>query len=396
MGFDLKTPDGRAAALEHEKHILRIREQASQDIKVERASSQPKSVLVFDGEETLASTEYLVSDVIPAEGAGMLFGETDVGKTTVALDIAVHVGASKTWQGHAVRKGTVVFVESEGGRAFALRKHAAKGAAGLGDTRRLSFDALPFVTIYEPLGFGPEYDVAIAISNAQHIRDEVAQKDLPPVRLVVADTLAQNIAGDADTNADMTAFLKVFRAFLKALSDEPVFGLLIHHPGHKEKTRGRGAYSLEADLDLVMLLDGTQDALTLSCKRMRNDARFTPIPLRLESRVITVDGEPLRDSRGRDQTVLVVLGRDAERGQAPKRDDVENAVLQALPEYPEKVGIQAYLVPKVASILGRPVKKDTISERCFTLERKGLAESAPGRQKGSFAWGKAKLSEVVL
>ena len=51
-------------------------------------ATKPRLGLVFDGEEHFAATEYLVDGVIPAEGAGMLFGETNVGKTTVAISIA--------------------------------------------------------------------------------------------------------------------------------------------------------------------------------------------------------------------------------------------------------------------------------------------------------------------
>ncbi|HXA95521.1 MAG TPA: AAA family ATPase [Candidatus Dormibacteraeota bacterium] len=391
MALDLTTPEARAKALEHETNVQRIKEQARRSVRAETALDQhPRAGLVFDGEEDLRPTEYLVDGVIPAEGAGMLFGETDVGKTTVALSVAIHVVAKLPWLGHAVLGGTVYFIESEGGRAFALRKHAAKGAAGCGDGRKLPFASLPFVTTYEPLGFGPDTDVAIAVSNAETIRRAVAERGLPPIRLVVVDTLAQNIAGDADNNEEMSAFLRAFRAFLKALSDEPVFGLLIHHPGHKDKERGRGAYSLEADLDLVMSLEGAPEALTLLCKRMRNDSRFAPILLRLERRTITMDGEPLRDCRGREQTALVVLPRGADARSGAAVDPIERAVLAALPDHPGKAGVQAYLVPKVASLLGRSVGKDTVAAKCFTLEKKGLAESAPGRQKDSLAWGKAK------
>jgi hypothetical protein len=209
---------------------------------------------------------------------------------------------------------------------------------------------------------------------------------------VVVDTLSQNMVGDSDNNPEMQAFLSVFRAFLKALSDEPVFGLLIHHPGHTEKTRGRGAYSMEADLDLVMRLEGSLDALTLTCNYMRDEEPFDPIALRLERRTVTVDGEPLRDARGREVRTLVVVPGAAAK-QAAIRDEVEEAVLEALPKFPGVAGVQSQLVPKVISILGRNVDHKTVSAKLYTLERKGLAESGPGRQKGSLKWGRPKPPE---
>ncbi|HTP29793.1 MAG TPA: AAA family ATPase [Anaeromyxobacteraceae bacterium] len=123
------TPDPIRAKVK--KAILdeRIRQEAHDQVRKERAAAEaagrPKAALVFDGEEALAPTEYLVEGLIPTEGAGELFGETDLGKTTVALDISVHVGANKPWMGHAVRHGAVLFIEAEGGGAFALRKRCS-------------------------------------------------------------------------------------------------------------------------------------------------------------------------------------------------------------------------------------------------------------------------------
>ena len=96
------------------------------------------------------------------------------------------------------------------------------------------------------------------------------------------DALSQNMQGDADNNKEMQEFLQRTREKLRMLSDEPDFGLLVHHPGHSNKKRGRGASSLAADLDLIMHLTGNQDDLTLECERMRDGDRFEYIKLSLE------------------------------------------------------------------------------------------------------------------
>jgi hypothetical protein len=274
-------------------------QRAKETVAAEKAATRPPPVLVFDGEEDWRPAEWLIENIVPAEGAGMLFGETDVGKTFVALNMAIPVCADLPWQGHAVAHGTVLFIEAEGGRSFALRKHAAKLEAGV--TPSL-LTPVAFVSVYEPLGFGPDTEMALVLRRAQAVREAVANRTLPPIRFVVVDTLAQNIHGDADSNADMTAFLRLFRAFLKALSIESVFGLLIHHPGHANKERGRGAYALPADLDLILHLEGEPGALTLSCDRMRDGERFAPILLALEKRLVVMND-------GRTTSTLVVVQR---------------------------------------------------------------------------------------
>ena len=224
-----------------------------------------------------------------------------------------------------------MFIEAEGGRAFAIRKQAAKSVLHPSCT-----GPLPFVTIYEPLGLGPDTDLSTVQTRATAIRTAVAQRGLPPVRFVVTDTLAQNMTGDADNNADTTAFLRAFRAFLRMLSEGPVFGLLIHHPGHKEKDRGRGAYALPADLDLILHLEGDLRALTLTCDRMRDGERFSPIMFALEKRGVEVHGESLFDHRGRLESTLVVVSRGGESTEAPRFESVETRILDHLQEHPRQ------------------------------------------------------------
>jgi hypothetical protein len=304
----------RQKARDEKKQKLREDRAIKRELDAEEAAARPAPILVFDNEEDWSDVLWLIETRIPAEGAGMLFGETDVGKTFVSLNIGVCVSAGLPWDGQAVKQGTVLFIEAEGGRSFALRKHGAKVAAGL--SGKPLFNQLPFITVYQSLGFGPDTTPEQAQGRAMTIREEAARHGCPPIRLVITDTLAQNMNGNVDSNDDMGAFLKAFRAFLKALSDEPVFGLLIHHPGHADKTRGRGAYALPADLDLIMQLEGTQDALTLSCTRMRDGERFAPIPLALEKRFVTTDDE-------RYVSTLVVVPRGA--GAAPSEMNVNRA-----------------------------------------------------------------------
>ena len=111
--------------------------------------------------------------------------------------------------------------------------------------------------------------------------------------------------------------------------------------------------------------------------------------------MITTDGDPLVDSRGRQQTSLVVMPRTGAEGERPSQehDEVKAVVLEALPEWPDKAGVPSRVVPKASAILGRNVDHKTVTTACFALEREGLAESGPGRQKGSLAWGKAKPKE---
>ena len=366
-----------------EKEKERCRRVFRHELDAEEAAQRPAPVLVFDGEEDWRPLDWLIDSVVPAQGAGMLFGETDVGKTFVALNMAVPVCADLPWQGRAVAHGTVLFVEAEGGRSFALRKHAAKAEAGV--TPNLLKPAA-FVTVYEPLGFGPDTDLALVLTRAAAIREAVANRALPPIRFVVVDTLAQNIHGDADSNADMTAFLRLFRAFLKALSIEPVFGLLIHHPGHANKERGRGAYALPADLDLILHLEGEPDMLTLSCDRMRDGERFAPILLALEKRLVVLDD-------GRTTSTLVVVPR-TETG-TTRVESPETQIVKHLHLHPRQTTVQIStdlhigksIVVKKVDALCKDGTLRLVEVKGSTGQTKQLYEVAPAEVVPEAAYG---------
>jgi len=329
----LKSPEEIEAHMQKSAYDRERRiQQARQRLKQEAAAAQPLPKLVFDGEEDCRPVNWRIANIIPAEGAGMLFGETDVGKTFSAVSMGVAISAGISWQGHGVSACTTLFIEAEGGSSFGIRKHAAKAEAGI--TPNL-FKPFPFVTLYEPLGFGPDTDPSLPLLRAAYFREEVMRRGFPPIGFVVADTLAQNIQGDADSNHDTSAFLRLFRAFLKALSDDPVFGLLIHHPGHTNKERARGAYSLPADLDLIMQLEGTPNELTLSCDRMRDGERFNSIPLALAKRLVMLDN-------GQSTTTLVTISRDgAVEGPADrKKTDLRNKILNHVERHPQETTTQ--------------------------------------------------------
>jgi len=75
---------------------------------------------------------------------------------------------------------------------------------------------LPFITVYDTLGFGPDSDVAVAVSNADAMRRSVAERDCLPFRLVVADTLARTSPGMPTQPRDV-GFPPNLPAFVKAL-----------------------------------------------------------------------------------------------------------------------------------------------------------------------------------
>mgnify|MGYP001228609381 CR=1 FL=1 len=71
--------------------------------------------------EDLPDPAWLVRDLIGLETLAVLFGMPGVGKSFVALDIALSVASGRPWQDHEVQQGPVLYVVAEGGHGTRRR-----------------------------------------------------------------------------------------------------------------------------------------------------------------------------------------------------------------------------------------------------------------------------------
>lgn len=333
--------------------------------------------ITVDGEGGLTCAEFLIEDVIPESGVTTLVGDWNTGKTFLAVDWSVCIASGTPWLGHHVRRGTVVYITTEGVRGLGQRLHVAKRERGIeGD--------LPIIRVSRSIrgadaeGLGQLREV---------LAHEVDTRKLPPIRAVVLDTLAQNMTGDENSTEDMAAFVGRFKAWCASLSEEPVAAIVLHHPGHGDKRRARGSSVLSGDADCEMLLAGHLDRLTLSCAKMRDTQRFEDAHLHLARVPVMKDeGGQLRDRRGREQWSLVVRAnhraKDREFGDGLSPD--EEKVLAALPIEPENADwVRARAKLGLAAVR---------SALC-SLHERGLAARHGGQRPGSYRWATATATD---
>lgn len=334
--------------------------------------------VIADGEGSLLPVEYVVEDLLVADGDAVLFGETGTGKTFLALDLAVHVAADRTWRGKEVNGGSVVYIYAEGRRALEVRKHAAKGNLGLAEG-----ETLPIISVPQriPFGGGAAHRPLIEM-----IKAKLEANGWPPVALVIVDTLTANAAGDGDSNAEAASFFRDVQAFRVALNREAA-SITIHHPGHGDKKRSRGAYDIKGGRDGELLLEGDGSGqLTLTVTKQRDGERVAPLGLALKKVGITVDGAPLYDSKGKQTSTLVVVPSD----RVPRIEVNPDAALRAsllmgLPVLPAGIGLGA-----LAAKLGKG--KEAISRELNRLKRDGIVDVTPGRKRDSIVWGQVSAN----
>lgn len=192
------------------------------------------------------------------------FGESGHYKTFVELDRGLCIAAGIDYHGHRVKQGTVFYIAGEGQQGLG-RRIAAWHAAH--KTRAAD---VPFFVARVPTQLmdpGAVKEVRIAV-------DHLARTYGAPA-VVLMDTLARNF-GDGDENAtkDMN---RVIANMDQAFGNDFCRGL-IHHTGHLNKDRARGAYALHAAADIAYRISLTACGQVLvECRKMKDAAPAPPL-----------------------------------------------------------------------------------------------------------------------
>ena len=150
---DWSDDPGYFAALEQHAHlepddVEQIAADVARDIKAEAAAAekarlrrayqesqaQPLPLLWFHEIEQVLDAKDFVQGVLIEEGAVVIYGESNAGKTFWATDLALHVAAGDPWRKRRVEKSGVIYCVLEGGNGFRNRVSAWKAERGLRKT----------------------------------------------------------------------------------------------------------------------------------------------------------------------------------------------------------------------------------------------------------------------
>jgi hypothetical protein len=179
---------------------------------------------------------YLIKGLIDQHAASVVYGDSNVGKSFVMLDIAFHVAAGRPWRDHRVNQHAVAYVAAEGGRTIRSRVLSLKKHYGL--------DTFPLALI--PCSV----DLGVRSADTRGLIDLVgeAAKDFGlPIGLIVVDTLSRALAGgNENSSEDMGALIKNMDRLREHTHAHVSF---VHHSG-KDRTLGaRGWSGLRAAVD---------------------------------------------------------------------------------------------------------------------------------------------------
>jgi hypothetical protein len=202
--------------------------------------------------ENLPPVTWLIPGEIPERGLTMYFGPSGVGKSFVALDVALRLSQTIP----------VVYIAAEGEYGFAARvaawcKHNKKQARAL--------------KIYFFM------NVVSLIDDKERTRFITLISRIAP-RMIVVDTVAHcMLPGNENDTREMGMFVKGTKAMQKKFD---CAALLVHHTNKGGKVE-RGNQSLRNACDVIARITDDDDIICFECSKSKDSSPFETRYLRL-------------------------------------------------------------------------------------------------------------------
>lgn len=204
---------------EHADAIRAWRRQAGQP-------SLESDLVTADRLDEIPDPVPLVDGWLFVDSLARINGKPGQGKSFVAIDLAAHVASGRPWHGHAVRRGSVLYLAAEGLSGVKLRVQAWESAAGV----KLGAD---FALLRRAVQVtDPEWASLVELVRARQ------------PALIVLDTQARITVGlNENHNSDLGKLVLAADALREATG---ACVLLIHHKGKADDAAGgRGGNAVE-------------------------------------------------------------------------------------------------------------------------------------------------------
>lgn len=196
-----------------------------------------------DAVANLKPADWLLKDYLERGTLNVTIGGWGSGKSVVELDRAMRVAYGLEWHGIKPTSGVWVYVAGEAQRGFRRRMAAWHIANDVEPGRR-------FVLVPELVLIGE----GNANENMRNLLKEIQDKTGEEIVGVTLDTLSRCFGLESESsNSDVMRWLNSINEYITVPTNAAVS--VLHHPGHMDKTRGRGASSLSGAADKEWLVE---------------------------------------------------------------------------------------------------------------------------------------------
>lgn len=312
----------------------------SEDVVAPPADRITEGLLDTERVQAMVPPTPLVDGLLYLDTIAMMYGPSGVGKSFVALDLAMHVSHGAWWQQRQVAGGEVLYIIAEGAAGFGPRLKAWQ-------QHNRTYSAGAIAWLPWPVNVG---DLGWTAALAEVVAER------KPV-LVVLDTLARCIVGVEENSARDMGRVVANLETVRAAAGSCV--LVVHHSGKAAEAGARGNSALRGAVHTELEVTGEARRLTLKVRKQKDAVVAKPWHFKLG---------PVP---GTDSVALTACSPEEGNDEMPaKAPDV----LAALADIDVEEGVSA--TSWKASCEG-------ISERTFYRSRKALLEKGIVRNVGT-------------
>jgi len=308
--------------------------------------------------------DWLVHNMIHKKGITMWYGDTQAGKTTLLVDMCMHLGAGANWGGRQLEKTKVLIVTCEGGADVQEKVWAFE---------RAKFP-VPNDYIHKI-----DYQVSFAKDNL-HVDTIIENiKELKiDFGLIVIDTLSQVALGLNFNSPEMGIVLARAHKLMNAFNCNVV---LVAHVG-KDATKGMTGWkgwSTNTESNIYVQMH-SEEHRSMEVEKVKGRKHGETLHFMFEEEAWKVDGALLE--------VPVVKWIDSpETVKLTKRYQV----LQQIVENPHKTQVELL---KILKDLGNKFGAPDLSKACSWLRLNGMIMQVEKGFKATFA-GEAELDKQL-
>ncbi|WP_050784552.1 AAA family ATPase [Parachlamydia acanthamoebae] len=215
----------------------------------------------------ISPPKWIVEDYLEENSLAQIFGDPASGKTFIALDLAASIATGKSWMGKEVKKGVVFYIAGEGHNGL---------------SRRLKAWSEYYELVVEDLYISKQPAQFMDENHARTVSEAIRNLSLAHGKpaLIVIDTLARNFGGgDENKTQDMNKFIFSIDVHIRLPFSCCV--LIIHHTGHNDKDRARGAMALKGALDAEYCIRKKNELISMTATKMKDSELPPTISFRL-------------------------------------------------------------------------------------------------------------------
>jgi hypothetical protein len=218
-----------------------------------KSDGKPKQPTILNyrrhRDANISAPKYLVKNMLPETGVGLLAGQSGTYKSFVGIELAGAIGTGQPFAGHAIkRQGAALIFASEGAGELPIRLDAVSGAEHGGQV-------LPVYYCDAAVRLLDKNSVASVIATAKSVGEDAQRDHRLPLALILFDTIigAAAFAKSGDEN-DAAVGQKLMAALAEISRATNTFVLGTDHFGKAVETGTRGTSAKEAAADVVLAL----------------------------------------------------------------------------------------------------------------------------------------------